>query len=135
MGGADTRRRRPSGCSRAAITSTPPCTEYVWDTRADGAPAPATALDHGFAGVIMLAGGDVQEWSERSVSSDVPLVVGLMSGRTIMSSTDPGDHALALAFTEVDPRVAMQDLALPDAGFVSPFLATIPGTDTYTDDL
>ncbi len=109
--------------------------EYAWDTRADGAPAPATALDHGFAGVIMLAGADVQLWSEGAVSSDAPLVVGFTSGRTIMSSTAPGDHALALVFTEVDPRVVMQDLSVPGADFVSPFVATIPGTDTYTDDL
>jgi hypothetical protein len=109
--------------------------EYAWDTRADGAPAPATALDHGFAGVIMIAGADLRAWSERAVNTDVPLVLGFAPGRTIMTSADPGEHELALAFTEVDPRIAWSGLTLPAAYFASPFLATIPGTDTYTDEV
>src|SRR6202008_354700 len=109
--------------------------ESPWDTRADGAPAPATALDHGFAGVVMIAGTDLQAWSERVVNTDVPLVLGFTPGRTIMSSADPGEHELALAFTEIDPCVVWADLTLPAAKFSGPFLATIPGTDTYTDEV
>jgi hypothetical protein len=69
------------------------------------------------------------------VNADVPLVVGFTPGRTIMSSADPGEHELAIAFTEIDPCVVWADLELPAASFASPFLATIPGTDTYTDEV
>ena len=40
---------------RVASTCTPRSTACTGDVRADGAPAPATALDHGFAGVIAVA--------------------------------------------------------------------------------
>jgi hypothetical protein len=109
--------------------------DYAWDVRADGAPMPATALDHGFAGVVMCAWTayePARAWADFIVSSEAPLVLGFTAGRTIISNTDPPEHTLVLAFTEMDPRLT----PLPaDAGFASAFLATIPGTDTYVDEL
>jgi hypothetical protein len=57
-------------------------------------------------------------------------VVGLEAERTILSSVQPPRHSLVLAFG------ADLDEPMPTGvGFASPFLATIPGTDTYADDL
>jgi hypothetical protein len=119
--------------------------ESVFTTAADGAPVAATALDHGFPGVIAVAvaaagatsaADALAAWAERVVGASLPLVLGFTAARTIMTSTDPGAHALAFAFCAVDPRDVWQHLALPDdVGFASAFLRTIPGTDTYTDEL
>jgi hypothetical protein len=109
--------------------------DFAWDTRADGAPMPATALDHRFGGVMVGAweeGNAARRWSEQVVGAEVPLALGFTAGRTIMSATDPPPHTLVIAFTNLDPRLT----PLPeDAGFASAFLATIPGTDTYVDEL
>ena len=108
---------------------------YAWDFRAEGAPAPPIALDHGYAGVVAAAWSEPEagrRWAATVVGADVPLVIGLEPERTIMSETDPAVHTLALAFCATNPLT----VPLPaGAGFASPFLRTIPGTDTYTDDL
>lgn len=108
---------------------------FAWDCRAEDAPVPATALDHGFTGVVAAAFSEREagrRWAEAAVGEDVPLVVGLEPERTIMSETNPVVRTLALAFCAVDPLAIRLP---PDAGFASPFLRTIPGTDMYTDDL
>jgi hypothetical protein len=82
------------------------------------------ALDHAFAGVVAVATtGDVPR-------IDAPTVVGLEMERTIRSSAQPPRHTLVLAFG-ADLEASMPS----DVGFASPFLATIPGTDVYTDQL
>jgi hypothetical protein len=82
------------------------------------------ALDRAFRGVVAIAD------AETLPPVDAPVVVGLTLERTIMSSARPPQHDLALAFGA--------DLNAPmpaGVGYASPFLATIPGTDTYTDQL
>lgn len=89
-------------------------------------PAPMV-LAHGFAGVVATAGAsDVP-------APDAPAVVRLALERTILSSCDPPPHEVALAFC-ADPIAAVRSADLAGAGFVSPFLATVPGTDTYTEE-
>lgn len=68
--------------------------------------------------------------TDRSLSFEgADTVVTLRSERTIVSAIDPPDHDLMLAFADRAIEVA------GSAGYVSPFLATIPGTDTYTEEL
>ena len=114
---------------------------YDWDLRAANAPPPATALDHGFSGVIAIATtGDPRDWADDLAGPDLPLVVGFDPQRVIMSSASPGPHALVLGFCTRDPlgvwpRVASVLANRTDIGFAGPFLRTIPGTDTYVDEL
>jgi len=113
--------------------------------RADDAPPAAVALDHGFAGVIAIAlapGAASAENGAREIAgSEVPVVVGLVPERVILSQAEPPPHALVLAFTPGDPlrawrsRVEPALARLPEVVFASPFLRTIPGTDAYVDDL
>jgi hypothetical protein len=114
---------------------------YLWEARADDAPPPATALDHGFAGLVALATtADAHQWASRLVGHDLPLVIGFARERVIMAASDPGAHALVLAFCAGDPlrvwdRVAHALSELSDVVFASPFLRTVPGTDEYVDEL
>jgi hypothetical protein len=118
---------------------------YLWSTGTEDAPPPATALDHGFDGVIAvasLAPSDwVADWARTLVSNELRLVLAFASRRTIMSDAQPTDHVLLLGFCRTDPldvwrrRVAPQLGAAPGLGFASPFLRTVPGTDRYTDSL
>jgi hypothetical protein len=115
--------------------------ECDWDVRTEGAPPPATALDHGFAGLVAIATtGDAREWVDDLVRPDLPLAVGFEPRRVIMSAANPGAHTLVLGFCAGDPlgvwpRVAHILTDRTDIGFASPFLRTIPGTDTYVDEL
>jgi hypothetical protein len=54
--------------------------------------------------------------------------------RTIVSSANPPQHSLALTFT-ADPLGTFATVDLARVGFASPFLATIPGTDAYTEEI
>jgi hypothetical protein len=118
---------------------------FCCEVRAEGAPSAAVALDHGFAGVIMLAvagGAEAAEGCAREiVGPELPVIAGFTPERVIMSQSDPPRHALVLGFTTEDPidawktRVEPALARLPEVGFGSPFLRTIPGTDTYVDDL
>jgi hypothetical protein len=114
---------------------------FVGDARAPNAPPPATALDHGFAGVLVLVStSGEQEATTGLLGEGIPLVLTFASERTIMTTTDPGEHRLTLAFCRDDPlgawaRVAERVEAQPGIGFASPFLATVPGTDTHVDEL
>jgi hypothetical protein len=118
---------------------------YLWDIRTEDAPPPATALDHGFAGVIAIASlapSDwLTDWAHRALANDMHLLLAFASSRTIMSTTDAVDHVLLLGFCRKDPlavwhdRVAGRIGDVPGLGFASPFLRTLPGTDAYVDDL
>jgi hypothetical protein len=96
------------------------------------------ALDRGFGGAIVVAGAGAPVLAGAGAGSDeVAAVVGLQLERTIVSQADPPPHELAVGFCAGDPLAAFRALSprVDEAGFASPFLATIPGTDTYTDDL
>jgi hypothetical protein len=118
---------------------------FLWDARTEDAPPPATALDHGFAGVIALASlapSDwVKDWTRRVLSNELDLVLAFASKRTIMSGAQPTDHVLVLGFCRASPldvwraRIAPALDAMPGLGFASPFLRTVPGTDTYVEAL
>jgi hypothetical protein len=115
--------------------------QYAWSV-GDGATA-ATALDHGFGVVVALAVARGHEDSLRRL--DAPLVVALTQERLIVSVLDEpvidaASHVLALAFVHGDVARAWCDTIEPAlAGvpllYASPFVRTIPGTDTYTDEL
>jgi hypothetical protein len=68
-------------------------------------------------------------------TNDVPpgdLVLELE--RTIVSAIDPPRHRLSVRFA-ADPLAQFTQVPNVDVGFASPFLATIPGTDTYTEEI
>jgi hypothetical protein len=83
-----------------------------------------------FAGVIAIAAkGDAP-------ALDLPDTITLELERTIISAADPPPHQLVLAFCNDDPITTFPRITLqPAVGFASPFLATIPGTDAYTEEL
>jgi hypothetical protein len=118
---------------------------FLWDVRTEDAPPPATALDHGFAGVVALASlapSDwVKDWTKKVLSNELDLVLAFASKRTIMSQAEPTDHVLVLGFCRASPLVVWRNRiapaldAMPGLGFASPFLRTIPGTDTHVDAL
>ncbi len=88
------------------------------------------ALERGYAGVVAAA--DVDGAPELSP----PAAVRLRLDRTIISQADPPPHELVLGFCAGDPLEAFRaQPALATCGFASPFLATVPATDTYTGDL
>jgi hypothetical protein len=91
------------------------------------------ALDRGHGGVVVVA----DEGPKLGVQTgEVDAPVFLTLERTIVSQAEPPPHNLALAFC-ADPVATFRSVSemVAGAGFASPFLATIPGTDTYTDDL
>jgi hypothetical protein len=117
--------------------------------RADGPPV-ALALDRCFAGATAFAlapGADVDRFAKAIVGDGVPVVASFTPERLIMSVLDdpldgPDSHTLLLAFVDGDvPRTwkARVEPVLATVGtdvlFASPFLRTIPGTDTYVDQL
>ncbi len=89
------------------------------------------ALDRGLGGAIIAA-------DEHAVPLlDVPVAVGLTLERTIVSQAEPPAHDLVIGFCAGDPLAAFRALAptVATAGFASPFLATVPGTDHYATEL
>ena len=88
----------------------------------------AMALAHGFGGVIVTAGATA------TTTLATPACVHLTLDRTILSSCEPGPHVLTLGFCD-DPCGVFAATDLAGADYASPFLATIPGTDTYTEEL
>jgi hypothetical protein len=102
--------------------------EWIWES--DHAAA-ITALDRAYPGVVVAA-------DERAAPSlDLPVTIGLRLARTVISQVDPPAHELTIGMCDGDPLAAFGAVA-PDVagcGFAGPFLATIPGTDTYADDL
>ena len=77
----------------------------------------------------------------RSWAPRLPVAAVFTPERVILSEVDPPPFDLVLGFTAGDPidawraRVEPMLASLPAVGFASPFLRTIPGTDTYVDDL
>jgi hypothetical protein len=118
---------------------------YLWEIRTEDAPPPATALDHGFDGVIAIAslapGEWVKDWARSLLSNRMTLMLAMASKRTIMSDSEPDDHVLVLGFCRDDPLAVWRDSVAPalerapGLGFASPFVRTVPGTDRYTDEL
>jgi hypothetical protein len=117
---------------------------YAWDHGTEGLRA-AVALDRCFDGVVAVAfdtaaSDRAEEWTRAIVGTDVPVAVGLARERVIMATATAGSHVLVLAFCESDPLTVWKELIAPalvgePVGYASPFLRTIPGTDTYVDDL
>jgi hypothetical protein len=75
-----------------------------------------------------------------ALTQDIPVdaytTVGLALERTIVSSADPPQHDLVLAFCASDPIGALISAHVPrEIGYASAFLPVIPGTDAYTEDL
>jgi hypothetical protein len=94
------------------------------------------ALDCGFPGAIVVAGAG--ELPERDLlAGGVETEIRLRLERTVISQSQSPPHDLVLALCANDPLATFAAAAprLAGAGFASPFLATIPGTDTYADDL
>jgi hypothetical protein len=107
----------------------------VYECGSSGGDIPAiAALDRGFAGVIAIAGANLPALATGTTTASA---VELSLARTIVSSADPPRHELALLFCDRDPLATFEALELDPlrVDFASPFLATIPGTDTYVDDL
>jgi hypothetical protein len=95
-------------------------------------PAAIVALDRGYAGVVVVA--DRRRLELTTGQADA--LVFLTLERTIVSEAEPPPHNVALAFS-ADPLATFGTVAemVGGVGFASPFLATVPGTDRYTDDL
>jgi hypothetical protein len=116
---------------------------FVDEDRAEGGLSAATALDRRSGGLIALAApvGRGAECAHAIASPELPTVAVFTAERVIMTGTNPPPHDLVLGFTHEDPLEAWHGCiepvlpALPGVGFASPFLRTIPGTDTYVDDL
>jgi hypothetical protein len=100
---------------------------YAW--QAGEIPA-SMVLAHGSAGVLAVSSEKPVE-----IKTHAHATVGLALERTILSEADPPPHELVLAFCSDDPIAQFSRLALDDAWFASAFLATIPGTDAYVEEL
>lgn len=117
------------------------------------------ALDHHFPGLVMTIGevaagvelSQVTDWYRQRPG---PAEVVVVASPLPMPADRPGDvpaaggegRFLHLSFLDTDPRAVWADhYALAGAElqasglgtilFASPFLATVPGTDRYTDEL
>jgi hypothetical protein len=103
----------------------------------------ATALDHPFAGVIVLAvNARSGPAAMRSiVGAEIPTAAVFSTERVLMAEGDAPPYDLVLGFTEEDPiaawhaRVAPVLASLAHIGFASPFIRTIPGTDAYVGEI
>ncbi len=89
------------------------------------------ALDRGLAGAIVAA--DVDPVPDL----DVSIAVRMTLERTVISEAEPPPHELVVGLCAGDPIASFRAQAgsLASCGFASPFLAAIPGTDTYADEL
>jgi hypothetical protein len=117
--------------------------EYAVGREPDGVPAPL-ALDHPYAGLVaqrfpgidaipaLPIGGGV---GQTLVCTPLPLLADAPSD---VPRAGDGDEALLLHFLDDDP-VRVWDACFRGnphgAQWASPFVPTIPGTDTYTDQL
>jgi hypothetical protein len=116
------------------------------------APPAAQALDHPFPAVVVVAvgPGDAAALTRDLVGPAVPVAVVLAPERLVASVLDGAadafdDHRLVVGFASGDVLAAWPDAVAPvlrrcrdrggTLGFASPFLRTVPGTDTYADDL
>ena len=118
---------------------------YRWtgEQRAEGGVSAATALDYPFRGLIAIAvpAGQGAACAAAVAGQELSTVAVFSPQRVIMSATDAPPHELVLGFTPGNPldawraRVEPALPTLPSVGFAGPFLRTIPGTDTYVDQL
>jgi hypothetical protein len=83
------------------------------------------ALDAGAAGVIA---------SSQPLDVTAPVTVTLALERTILSSANPPDHELVLAFCDDDPLRAFKAANVERCAYASPFLAAVPGTNTHVEE-
>jgi hypothetical protein len=121
--------------------------EYLWEVAASDGPPACIALDRAYPGVVAMAlaedDRDSEGWAGGLVGTQVPLVVALRRQRILVSTLgEPEPHVLLLAFVDGDVIDVWQRRVVPalarrgsDVGFAGPFLATVPGTDTYVDRL
>jgi hypothetical protein len=130
--------------------------ERAWAVESRSGPPIEVALDRGYAGLIALAVdrrrqldlAAVESWHRGLVQAvpELDVSVALTQQRLVLSALeapldDPARHVLLLAFTAADPITLWHDevrdraLEFGAIGFGGPFLATVPGTDTYADDL
>ncbi len=102
--------------------------EWMWDS---GTVDAISALDRGYRGAV-VAGGE-----SGAPRLDLAVSVGLRLSRTVISQAEPPPHELVIGFCAGDPLTEFAALRpdLDGCGFASPFLATVPGTDRYTDEL
>jgi hypothetical protein len=113
---------------------------FARECRAPAGVSVATAIDHPYEGVVLLAvpRGAGGETAVQLVHDDVPTVAAFAQERTILTTIEPPAHELVLGFTRADPLSIWSARVTPvldRVGFASPFVRTIPGTDTYTDEL
>ena len=102
--------------------------EWIWEK---GSVDAIVALECGYPGAIVVA-------DERGAPRlDLAVAVGLRLLRTIVSQAAPPPHELVLGLCAGDPLAEYAGLSesVKGCGFASPFLATVPGTDTYADEL
>jgi hypothetical protein len=117
--------------------------EYRWEERAAGGAPASLALDRGYDGLVAIAlERDNDGWARDLADAELPVVVALRRQRLLLSTLgEPEPHSLLLAFVDGDPIDVWHRLVEPvlatraGVGFAGPFLATVPGTDTYVDDL
>ena len=123
--------------------------EYLWDAAAADAPPASLALERRYPGVVAIAvagheDGSAEAWAARLAGPELPVIVGLRRERLLVSVLgvpEPEPHLLLLALVDGDVidvwrrRVEPALASLDGVGFGGPFLATVPGTDTYTDQL
>ena len=144
----DAARPRPDRhVRRAAITSTP----RVYGFRGEHVPTSArlgtaTALDHPFAGVIAIA-ADAYDSGGLSVvreiaGPEIPVVAVFVPERTHPDAAPNRRRSTSCSVSRPAIRSRPGTRASlprcrgsPRVGFAGPFVRTIPGTDTYTDDL
>jgi hypothetical protein len=96
--------------------------------------------EHIHTGIYRAIGGDMGPGENAIVVAGVGALRGpgmhFELERTIISSAEPPPHMLEIIRVAGDPIATLNAAKLPaDVGFASPFLATVPGTDTYTEDL
>jgi hypothetical protein len=116
---------------------------YAGEQRTPAGVSAATALDHPFVGVTAVAvpPGAGAELAAALVGPQIPTTVTFTPTRVILADADAPPHDLVFGFSAGDPieswhgTVAPILERLPSVGFASPFVRTIPGTDTYIDEL
>lgn len=117
--------------------------EYLWEEHAAGGPPACVALDRGYQGLVAIALEDENDgWVRDLADDELPVIVALRRQRVLVSTLgEPEPHSLLLAFVDGDAIDVWHRLVEPvlapraGVGFAGPFLATIPGTDTYVDQL
>lgn len=116
---------------------------FAGEQRTPGGVSAATALDHPFVGVAAIAvpPGVGAEVAAAVVGPHISTAVTFTPTRVILGDADPPPHDLVFGFSAGDPidawraTVAPMLDRLPSVGFASPFVRTVPGTDTYIDEL